>query len=111
MCFYPKNEIFYNNKPKATKPLGLRIQPLLKQAKISIKNIQPFTLPSKEPWTRTPLKIILDLHKNKKLEVNSHIFKAEFLEIKSNYKPHICVHTIGSKQDEKVALTKLGALD
>ena len=101
--FNPKYERFYNNTPSATKPLGLRIQPLLEQANISIKNVQPFSLPSKEPWTQNPPKIILDLHKNKKSEVDSHIFKNEFLEIKSAYKHYISIYTDGSKQDEKVA--------
>ena len=49
--FNPKYERFYNNKPTAIKPLGLRIQPLLEQANVSIENVQPFSLPSKEPWT------------------------------------------------------------
>ena len=47
--FNPKYGRFYNNTPSAIKPLGLRIQPLLEQANISIKNVQPFSLPSKEP--------------------------------------------------------------
>ena len=47
--------------------------------------------------------IILDLHKNKKSEVDSHIFKTEFLEIKSTYKHYISIYTDDSKQDEKVA--------
>ena len=46
---------------------------------------------------------MLDLHKNKKTEVDSHIFKTEFLEIKSTYKHYISIYTDGSKQDEKVA--------
>ena len=50
-----------------------------------------------------PPKIILDLHKNKKSEVESHIFKNEFLEIKWKYKHHLSIYTDGSKQDEKVA--------
>ena len=50
-----------------------------------------------------PPKIILDLHKNKKTEVELHIFKNEFLEIKSNYKHYLSIYTDGSKQDEKVA--------
>ena len=50
-----------------------------------------------------PPKIILDLHKNKKTEVESHIFKNEFLESKSNYKHYLSIYTDGSKQDEKVA--------
>ena len=36
-----------------------------------------------------PPKIILDLHKNKKSEVESQIFKNECLEIKSKYKHHL----------------------
>ena len=79
--FNPKYERFYNNKPTAIKPLGLRIQPLLEEANINIKNVQHFSFPSKEPWTLNPPKIILDLHKNKKTEVESLIFKNEFLEI------------------------------
>ena len=101
--FNPKYERFYNNSPSAIKPLGLRIQPLLEQANISIKNVQPFSLPSKEPWTQNPPRVILDLHKNKKSEVDSHILKTEFLEIKSAYKHYMSIYTDGSKQDEKVA--------
>ena len=101
--FNPKYERFYNNTPSAIKPLGLRILPLLEQANISIKNVQPFSLPSKEPWAQNPPKVILDLHKNKKSEVDSHIFKTEFLEIKSAYKHYMSFYTDGSKHDEKVA--------
>ena len=81
--FNPKYERFYNNKPTAIKPLGLRIQPLLEEANINIKNVQHYSVPSKEPWTLNPPKIILDLHKIKKQKSESHIFKNEFLEIKS----------------------------
>ena len=87
--FNPKYERFYNIKPTAIKSLGLRMQPLLEEANINIKNVQPFSFRSKEPWTLNPPKIILDLHKNKKSQVESHIFKNEFLEIKSKYKHHL----------------------
>ena len=103
LFFHPKYERFYTNKSSAIKPLGLRIKPLLQEANIDTKRIQSFTLSSKEPWTLDSPKIILDLHKNKKSEVDSHIFKNEFLEIKSNFKRHISIYTDGSKQDEKVA--------
>ena len=107
--FNPKYERFYNIKATAIKPLGLRIQPLLEEANINIKNVQPFTLPSKEPWTLNLPKIILDLHKNNKSEVESHIFKNEFLEIKSKYKHHLSIYTDGSKQDEKVACSVISS--
>ena len=76
---------------------------MLEEANINIKNIQPFSFPSKDPWTLNPPKIILDLHKNKKSEVESHIFKNDFLEIRSKYKYHLSIYTDGLKQDEKVA--------
>ena len=41
-------------------------------------------------------RVILDLHKNKKSEVDSHIFKTEFLEIKSAYKRYMSIYTIYS---------------
>ena len=63
--------------------------------------MQPFSFPSKEPWTLNPPKIILDLHK-KQSEVESHVFKNAFLEIKSIYKHHLSMYTDGSKQDEKI---------
>ena len=37
--FNPKYERFYNNKPTASKPFGLRTQPLLEEANINIKNV------------------------------------------------------------------------
>ena len=45
--FNPKYERFYYTKPTAIKPLGLRIQLLLEEANINIKNVQPFSFPSK----------------------------------------------------------------
>ena len=45
----------------------------------------------------------IKIKKKKKTEIESHIFKNEFLEIKSNYKHYLSIYTDGSKQDEKVA--------
>ena len=76
---------------------------MLEEAHINIKNVQPFSFPSKEQWTLNPPKIIINLHKNKNSEVESHIFKNEFLEINSKYKHNLSIYTDSSKQDEKVA--------
>ena len=48
----PKYERFYNIKPTAIKLLGLRIQPLLEEANINIKNIQPFSFPSRAMYVK-----------------------------------------------------------
>ena len=69
-----------------------------KTPSVSHSNVQ-----SNTEWTQNPPRVILDLHKIKKLEVDSHIFKTEFLEIKSAYKHYMSIYTDGSKQDEKVA--------
>ena len=82
--FDTKYERFYNNKLTLLNPLILEYNRCL---------------------TLNPPKIILDLHKNKKSEVEAHIFKNKFLEIKSKYKHHLSIYTVGSKQDEKVACT------
>ena len=71
------------------KPPGLRIQPLLEQANISIKNIHHFSRPSKDQWTQNSPKIILDLHKNKKSEVDSHSLYETYEHRKLNLKPKI----------------------
>ena len=91
----------------------MRISPALAQAKINIDSIQSYTLPTQEPWALTPppppqkkkkkKKIILDLHKNKKFEVDSSFFKSDFLEIRSKFKHHLSIYTGGSKQDVKVS--------
>ena len=54
-----------------------------------------------------PQTIILDLHKNKKSEVDSHIFRTEFLEIKSAYKHYMSIYTDGSKQDIRLHVVLL----
>ena len=84
-------------------PLAWEYNRYLKRPISILKMFSIFLFQSKEPWTLNPPKIILDLHKNKKTEVESHIFKNEFLEIKSNYKHYLSIYTDGSKQDEKVA--------
>ena len=55
--FNPKYERFYYTKPTAIKPLGLRIQPLLEEANINIKNVQPFSFPSNELSQKPSIKI------------------------------------------------------
>ena len=67
----------------------------MKRPILILKLFSPFLVPSKEPWTLNPPKIVK--------EVESHIFKNEFLEIKSNYKHYLSIYADGSKQDEKVA--------
>lgn len=101
--FNSRYKIFYDNKPTAIRPLGLRIQPLLEDTSIDLKHVLEFTLPNKEPWILNSPKIILDLHENKKAQTDHSIFKSNFLEIKSKYSAYTSIYTDGSKCEEKVA--------
>ena len=60
---------FFENKPNFIKPLGLRIEPVLNESNINVKNIKPFKLPVNEPCTIDPPHI-LDLNINKKSVTN-----------------------------------------
>ena len=71
--FNSPNKVLFQNKPNFIKPLGLRIEPLLNESSINVKNIKPFKLPVYEPWTIDPPNIIFDLNINKKSTTNSII--------------------------------------
>ena len=103
--FNSPNKVLFQNKPNFIKPLGLRIEPLLNESNINVKNIKPFKLPVKEPWTIDPPNIIFDLNINKKSMTNPLFYQTKFLEIKSQYKDYISIYTDGSKQDNKVGCT------
>ena len=100
--FNSPNKVLFQNKPNFIKPLGLRIEPLLNESSINVKNIKPFKLPVYEPWTIDPPNIIFDLNINKKSMTNPLFYQTKFLEIKSQYKDYISIYTDGSKQDNKV---------
>ena len=100
--FNSPNKALFQNKPNFIKPLGLRIEPLLIESNINVKNIKPFKLPVNEPWTIDPPNIVFDLNINKKSMTNPLFYQTKFLEIKSQYKDYISIYTDGSKQDNKV---------
>ena len=57
--FNSPNKVLFKNKPNFIKPLGLRIEPLVNDSNIDVKNIKPFKLAVNEPWTINPPKIFL----------------------------------------------------
>ena len=83
----------YENKPKAIKSFGLRIEPLLQSAN-SVSEI-----PS---WCIRKPTINLSLHSEKKSESNRHLLKQNFHELQSYYSDHEYIYTDGSKDGEKV---------
>lgn len=101
--FYPLYKQFYQNRPNAIKPFGLRMEPVIKEAGINIHNVAKLSPPKTEPWTLKPPKVVLELNQSKKSETDPLVFKNKFLEIKSRFHDHMSFYTDGSKQDDKVA--------
>ena len=81
--FNSPNKVLFENKPNFIKPLGLRIEPVLNESNINVKNIKPFKLPVNEPWTIDPPHIIFYLNINNKSVTNPLFYQNIFVEIKS----------------------------
>ena len=105
--FVSPNKVLFENKPNFIKPLGLRIEPVLNESNINVKNIKPFKLPVNKPWTIDPPHIIFDLNINKKSVTNPLFYQNKFLEIKLQYKDYFSIYTDGSKQDNKVGCSSV----
>ena len=100
---FPPNYVdFYEQKPKAIKPFGIRIPPLLEATNIKPQNIEKHLTPNIPAWCVKQPDILFDLHFRKKSESNPHILKDDFRRLQSRYKKYQHVYTDGSKEDSKV---------
>ena len=74
----------YENKPKAIKSFGLRIEPLLQSAHINQNKIETHSVSEIPSWCITKPTINLSLYSEKKSESNPHFLKQNFYELHSN---------------------------
>ena len=81
--FNSPNKVLFQNNPNFIKPLSLRIEPVLNESNINVKNIKPFKLPVNGPWTIDPPHVIFYLNINKKSVTNPLFYQNIFLEIRS----------------------------
>ena len=87
----------YENKPRAIKSFGLRVEPLLQSANIIRDKIETHSVPVISSWCiRKPI-IDLSLHSEKKPESNPHLLKQNFHELQSYYSDNEHIYTDGSK--------------
>ena len=100
---FPPNYVdLYEPKPKAIKPFGIRISPLLESTKITPQNIEKHFTPNIPACSMKQPEILFDLHSRNKSESNQHILKDDFRRLQSRYKNYQQVYTDGSKEDSKV---------
>ena len=92
----------YENKPRAIKSFGLRVEPLLQSANIIQDKIETHSVPEIPSWCKRKPIIDLSLHLEKKSESNPHLLKQNVHELQSYYSDHEHIYTDGSKDEEKV---------
>ena len=99
---HPDYEEHYERKPKAIRPIGIRLKTAIDNAGLQIDAIREQKIPDIPPWTITQPKVLLHLSNNKKSTTNPLEFRSNFLELKSQYPDHVAVYTDGSKDGDKV---------
>ena len=92
----------YENKPRAIKSFGLRVEPLLQSANIIQDKIETHSVPEIPSWCiRIPI-IDLSLHSDKISKSNPNLLKQNFQKLQSYYSDHEHIYTDGSTDEEKV---------
>ena len=71
----------YENKPKAIKSFGLRVEPLLQFPNINQNKIETHSVSKIPSWSIRKPTINLSLHSEKKSESNPHLLKQNVYEI------------------------------
>ena len=102
VILHPKYEELYERKPKAIRPIGIRLKTAIDNAGLQLDAIREQKIPDIPPWTITQPKVLLHLSNNKKSTTNPLEFRSNFLELKSQYPDHVAVYTDGSKDGDKV---------
>ncbi len=110
VIFQPKYEALYERKPKAIRPIGLRLKQTIENAGLKLENVRPHSSSSIPPWTLTKPNVLLHLSNNKKSCTSSLEFQSKFAELKSQYPNHFAVYTDGSKDHGKVGCASASEL-
>ena len=102
VLFEPSYEGLYERKPKAIKPIGLRLKPAIEASGLLLDSVRENTIADIPPWTLKQPEVLLQLTSEKKSSTNPLEFRAKFEEIKEQYSNHIPIYTDGSKEEAKV---------
>ncbi|XP_055958722.1 uncharacterized protein LOC130010402 [Patella vulgata] len=100
--FRPLHEHLYLVKTNYFPSFGIRIQPLLSEAGISLDSIADTPFFNTPPWAMSPPKIDFDLSQHKKRDTSSTVFDSLFRELRSKYGDYAPIYTDGSKDGDRV---------
>ena len=104
VVFQPQYRALYENKEKAIKPLGLRVEKHLDEMGFHPHMIAPSKVTSTPPWKFIVPDVCFDLCKHKKCETDPVYFRLFFAELIEQFRDHTHIYTDGSKDGVKTAL-------
>ena len=104
VVFQPQYRALYENKEKAIKPLGLRVEKHLDEVGFHPHMIAPSKVTSTPPWKFIVPDVRFDLCKHKKSETDPVYFRLFFAELLEQFRDHTHIYTDGSKDGVKTAL-------
>ena len=104
VVFQPQYRALYENKEKAIKPLGLRVEKHLDEVGFHPHMIAPSKVTSTPPWKFIVPDVRFDLCKHKKCETDPVYFRLFFAELIEQFGDYTHIYTDGSKDGVKTAL-------
>ena len=107
---YPKLATEFQKCEKSIPPLGLRVKPLLEQAKIDIEDIEINKPSNTAPWILKKPKVILDLTNHLKKDTPAYIYKEHLGAILDTHKNIQTIYTDGSKDEKTVGSASFSRL-
>jgi ribonuclease HI len=102
-AFYIRNTKLYERKPKAIRPIALRIHNSLKAICPNIEDVEQYRVPNIAPWLIKRPQINLSLSEYPKALLDPLEFQKMFNELKDLYSDYTAIYTDGSKDNNKVA--------
>ena len=110
VIFNPKYEHLYTRKPKAIRPIGLRVKGLIEAADIRLDKITETSKSDIPPWTIDQPKLIFDLANKSKSTTDPLVFRSRFNELREQYDDYFPIYTDGSKTDTFVGSASVSEL-
>ena len=93
-----------NKEKKKIKLFGLRMEPILQEAAISVTNVHKSVLPQRPPWIIKKPQVILQLNKHYKAKTHPSTYLEKCHTILLHHPDHHYIFTDVSKDNNKTAL-------
>ena len=100
--FGTQNHQGYANRPRATRPVGIRLDSSCTEIGVAVGPCMIRTSSEVPPWQVPRPEIRLDLHRGPKVNTDASVYRRQFHSIVHQFPDAGILYTDGSKVDEKV---------